>query len=118
MLSSPHIVTRAGDDAQFFIGKEQRPANAASSATESVRGGITMRVTPELKGDRIAYTVRLTLWDLVHSEAKDTQIVNETSSRDLHLSGTAKDGEGTWFHLSEQRNGKKVAVWLKFTRHR
>ena len=114
--SSSPLVLGAGGEARIFIGQELPPTITATNATEYVRTGISMRVRPELKGDRIAYTARLTLSELVHIEAKDTQTVYETSSRDLHLSGTAKDGEGTWFHLTQQRNGKKMAVWLKFTR--
>lgn len=116
VLSSPRIITLAGEEAEIFIGSELPSINAASGTTEFLRAGTTMRVTPKLKGDRIAYTVHLTLCDLVHSESQDTQTVNETSSRDLHLSGTVKDGEGTWFHLTEPRNGKKITVWLKFER--
>ena len=118
VLGSPRVVTGIGEEAEIFIGQEL-PANATPGAMEYLRTGITMRVTPRLKEDRIAYTVRLTLSDLVHSEAKDTQFINETASRELHVSGTAKDGEGTWFHLNEHRNDKKVSVisvWLRFKR--
>jgi beta-lactamase regulating signal transducer with metallopeptidase domain len=118
VLSSPRVVTGIGEEAEIFVGKEQ-PANAALDPTDYLRTGITMRVKPDVKDGRIAYTVRLTMSDLVHSEANDTQTINETSSGDLHVSGTAKDGEGTWFHLHQYRSDRKVSVisvWLRFKR--
>jgi beta-lactamase regulating signal transducer with metallopeptidase domain/multidrug resistance efflux pump len=118
VLGSPSVLTDNGKEAEIFIGKEL-PANAAPSATDFVRDGITVRVTPRIEEDRIAYTVRLTLSDLVHSEVKDTQTIHETSSGELHVSGTAKDGEGTWFHLNQHRNGNTnsvISVWFRFKR--
>jgi beta-lactamase regulating signal transducer with metallopeptidase domain len=118
VLGSPRARTFIGEEAEIFIGQEL-PANADLSAVEYFRTGITMRVRPRVKEDRIAYTVRLTLSDLVHSEAKDTQTINETASRELHVSGTAKDGEGTWFHLNQHRNGNTnsvISVWLRLKR--
>ena len=76
---SPGLVVGAGEEAQFFFGYQLR-ANAASNATEWVRAGIIMHVTPELKGDRIAYTARLTVSNVVHTEAKDTQTAAANSS--------------------------------------
>jgi beta-lactamase regulating signal transducer with metallopeptidase domain len=116
VLGSPRVVTGLGEEAEIFVGKEQ-PANAAPDAADYLRTGMTMRVRPRLKDDRIAYTAHLTLSELVHSEVKGTQTIHETSSGELHVSGTAKDGEGTWVHFNEHRNGNKnsvISVWLRF----
>jgi hypothetical protein len=117
-LSSPRVLTSIGKEAEIFVWKEE-PTNDAPGATEFVRTGITMRVTPHLKEDQIAYTVRLPMRDLVHREAKDTQIIDKTSSGEIEVSGKAKDGEGTWFHIHNYRSDRKISVisvWLRFKR--
>jgi beta-lactamase regulating signal transducer with metallopeptidase domain len=120
VLSSSQTVTHNGEEAEIFIWKEQ-PAIAAPGATDFVRTGIILRVTPHFKEDQIAYTVRLPQRDLFHSQATDTQTINETSRDELQVSGTTKDGEGTWFHIHEysgppDRKIGVISVWLRFKR--
>jgi type II secretory pathway component GspD/PulD (secretin) len=114
MLSAPSVTTKSGQQAQIEVIREHQPASVAPSAFKPVPVGITVRVTPQLKGDRIAYTAQLTVSELVTNKASDRQTSSEITSRDIYVSGTPKDGEEVWLDFTDPSNGKKIVVWLHF----
>ncbi|MCE9519190.1 MAG: type II and III secretion system protein [Verrucomicrobia bacterium] len=113
LLSAPRATTKSGQQAQIEVTREHQPASVAPSAFKPVPIGITVRVTPQLEGERIAFTAQLTVSELVTSKASDGQTRSEITSRDLYVSGTPKDDEEVWFDFTES-NGKKIVVWLHF----
>ncbi len=114
LLSAPRVTTRSGQQAQIEIIREHQPASVAPTRFKPVPVGITVRVTPHLKGDRIAYTAQLTVSELIASKAPDGQTLSEITSRDLYVSGNPKDGEAVWFDYIDSSTGKKIVVWLLF----
>jgi len=113
-LSAPRVTTKSGQQAQMAVTREYQPTSVAPSVFQPIPIGITVRVTPLLKGDRIAYSAQLTISELVTSKASNGHTRSEITSRDLYVSGTSKDGEEVWFDFSELSNGKKIVVWLHF----
>ena len=116
VLAAPQVIARTGQQAQIEIIREFQPPTVAPSSFESVPTGVIVRVTPHLKDGQIAFTAQLTLRELIGTKTADTQTHAEMSSRDLYISGTPKDGEALWFHFTEPRHGKKLAVWLQLKR--
>ncbi len=144
LLSAPRILTKSGQESQLAVGTEiqlsgidkDRPAGASPDALRSITTGFILRVVPVLKGDRIAYTGQITLRDPVTSDSEHSRSgiemtrpgnvsvspatkageASEIISRDLYISGTAKEGEGIWFHFNAPRDGKWISVRLQFKR--
>lgn len=112
LLSAPRVTTKSGQQAQIEVVRDHQPASVAPSGFQPVPIGVSVRITPHLKGNRIAYTAQLTVSELVTSKASDGQTRSEITSRDLYVSGALKDDEGVWFDFIEPSNGKKIVVWL------
>jgi hypothetical protein len=74
-------------------------------------------IRPYLKGDRIAYTGRISVSEPVPDNAPDKQTARfETTTHDLYVSGALKDGDDVWFDFTSPVNGKRLAVWFRFKR--
>jgi hypothetical protein len=114
LLSEPRVTTKSGQEVQIVVANELQPASLAPSAFKPVLVGITVKATPQLKGDKIAYTTQLTVSELISSKGSDKQTLSEISSRDFYVSGTIKDGEEVWLDYINPSNGKKLLVWLHF----
>ena len=115
VMSAPSILTKSGQQAQIEVISEHQPASVAPSDFKPIPVGTTLWVTPHLKGDTIAFRVRISVSELITNKAPEGQTRSEISSRDLYVSGTSKDGEEVWFDYLDPNSAKKITVWMLFT---
>jgi len=113
LISAPNVTTKSGQQATFEVLREHQPASVAFTGFKSLPVGITVRVTPRIKGDSIAYAAHLSISELVTDKAPEEHTLSEISSRDLYVSGTPKDGEVVWFDFIDPSNKKNIAVWMR-----
>jgi len=113
-MAAPSVTTKSGQQARIEIIREVQPASVAPSGFEPLPVGVTIRVTPHLKDDKIAFTARLTVSEFITNEAPEGQTCSEMSSRDFYVSGTSKNGEEVWYDLNPN-SGKKLTVRIRFT---
>ena len=112
IMTAPSVIIKSGQQGQIEVIREHQPASVAPSVFKPVAVGTTLRVTPHLKGDKIAFTVRFTVSELITNNAPEGQTCSEISSRDLYVSGTCKDGEEVWFDYLDPNSAKKITVWM------
>ena len=116
LLSAPSVTTKSGQSATLSITHDFSPASVTSSNFPAVPTGITFQITPEIKEGRLIYAAHVTVCDLVSAKHSGEQTASETTSHELYISGTSKDGEAMWIELSDTADGKKRMLWLQFTR--
>jgi hypothetical protein len=114
-MTAPSVTTKSGQQARVEIIRKLQPASVAPSGFEPLPVGVTIRVTPHLKGDKIAFTARLTVSEFTTNDAPEGQTCSVMSSRDLYVSGTSKDGEEAWFDCLDPNSAKKLTVRIRFT---
>ena len=114
LLSAPSVITKSGQQAQVEVVGRHQPASVVPGGFQPVPIGVTVRVTPYIKGDRIAYTAQLSISELITKKTSGGQTSSEIMSRDLYVSGTPKDGEEVWFNLEQPSKGKNTVIWLRF----
>ena len=115
LMTAPSVITKSGQQAHIEIIREHQLASVAPSVFKPIPVGNTLCVTPHIKGDKIAFTVRFTVSELIANKAPEGQTRSEISSRDLYVSGTSKDGEEVWFDYLDPNSAKKITVWMLFT---
>ena len=116
ILSTPSVTTRSGQQAQIEIIREVIPPTFLSGDPSTVNTGTILGITPKLEDGQISFTAHLTLREQVDANPKEAPSQIEFITRELYISGTAKDGEPVWFHFTEPKDGKKVAMCLQFER--
>lgn len=115
VLASPRVTTKAGQQTQIECTREYLPATVAPGSFQPVHVGTTIFIRPYLKGDRIAYTARISVSEPVPDAALDKQTTRfETTTHDLYVSGALKGGDEVWFDFTAPINGKHLTVWLRF----
>jgi len=72
-------------------------------------------VTPYLQADKITYTAQFSIAQNIVNNAPEGQERSEVSTRELFVSGIAKDGEQLWFDFVDPNSAKKLAVLVTFT---
>ncbi len=115
VLSPPRVTTKAGQQERIECTREYLPATVAPGSFQPVHIGTVVFIRPYLKGDRIAYTVRISVSEPVPDATLDKQTTRfETTTHDLYVSGALKDGDEVWFDFTAPINGKHLSVWLRF----
>ena len=114
-LPAPTVTTKSGQLAVFELGPPEYELvneKVMPSGFPPVRLGVSGRVTPQFKGNRIAYDARFTYSEPITNKAPNGQTRIEQKTRDLYVSGSAKYGEEVWLEFSQPSNGKKFFVWV------
>jgi len=115
IMVAPSIVSNSGKEAKIEIIREHQPMSVAPSAFKKIPVGVTVQVTPHLQDDKIAYTAQFTIAQKIDNKGPKGQERSEVSTRDLFVSGVAKEGEPIWFDFVDPNSAKKLAVVVTFT---
>ena len=115
VMKAPGLIAKLGEQAQMEVIREYQPASVAPSSFEPVPVGVTIRITPHLKDDEIAFTARITISELIINKALEGQTSSEISSRDLYVSAVTKHGEEVWFDYLDPNSENKITVWIQFS---
>ena len=115
VMNAPTLIAKLGEQAQMDISREHQPASIAHSGFKPIPVGVTIRVTPHLKDDEIAFTARITISELIINKALEGQTSSEISSRDLYVSAVTKHGEEVWFDYLDPNSENKITVWIQFS---
>ena len=117
LLSAPSITSEFSKNAKVEVIRDYQPPSATNQKFESSSTGVTVSVTPERKGEDIAFNGCLTITELVGEASNEHQAQSETLTRTIYFSGSQKKGEEGWFDLVNPPNGstqKKITVWIRF----
>lgn len=109
----PTATTRPGNAATVELVQEHKPATVPLSSIPAVPIGVTIRIEPFLRDNKIIFTGQITLSELVASKSSEKQSSSEVKSRVLYISGSVRSGEEFWFDFKETPEGKKTAVWMR-----
>lgn len=115
IMTVPSAITKSGRQIKIEHIRDHQPASVAPSAFQPIPVGVTVCVTPHLDGDKIAFTARLSVSRLIANKPPKGQTLTEVSSRDLYVSGIAKNNEEFWFDLLDSNSEKKMTVLLQLT---
>lgn len=113
------VTTKAGQEARLELPAEMQQASVLPSlfppGFSRVPIGLFARVTPNQKGDIIAYTAHFATCGapIIH-KAPVGQTCIEIPTRDFYVSGSSRYGEEVWLDFSQPGKKKKFFVWLRF----
>lgn len=115
MTRPPTASTRPGNPATVNIIRELTPAAVPMAFLPPVPVGVTVRIDPVLRDNRIVFTGQITLSELLASTSSEKQSCSEVKSRTLYISGSVRSGDDIWYDLKESADGKKTTVWMRLT---